>query len=599
MHPNQINKMKIKSIAVKNVRGIQDKKFAFDILPNKPTIFVAPNGFGKSSIAIAFESLNAKRLKVDEDNLFKGDKNNLPELTLEVVDDELNSETLVANSISNGLTGRFSVYVIRNAIKPKATKLKIGGQTIVKTSLELNSIPLLPLVAKSTFDYNISEQKENFGINSKVLPNIKELLTCGLFIQRVSELDLDRLKGKRVLEMINSFVYSVNDQSGSKNDILQWIDNNHQSLLDAVPILQTMVEMIQHIETTEINSPSLALLAVLQIYQLFMKSPKSFRDACNYTNYQSEKSRLKALLGGLYKGWANVKIEEDKENKQLILRFPRANNLSNGQRDFLSLVFAFERARNALKGNHCIIVIDEIFDYLDDANLIAFQYFLTNLIEEFKANGRELFIILLTHLDPALFHHFCFNGYKLKTYYLDLATTGKANDTLKLIQVRDAIDGAGDILDADYFHFNPNPQSHAGQFAALKLKLEWEEPSIFKNYVLNELKRYLQNKNFDPLAVCFAVRITIEEKVFNLISASSHKSTFVSTHKTTSKLDYAASLGIDVPEIYFLLGIIYNDGLHGRVGRDSVSPILTKLKHPVIQHLVSTLVSPQANAPTH
>lgn len=44
----------IKVIEIKNIKGIQHRRFELDILPNKPSLLVAPNGFGKSSLAIAF-----------------------------------------------------------------------------------------------------------------------------------------------------------------------------------------------------------------------------------------------------------------------------------------------------------------------------------------------------------------------------------------------------------------------------------------------------------------------------------------------------------------------------------------------------------------
>lgn len=40
------------------------------------------------------------------------------------------------------------------------------------------------------------------------------------------------------------------------------------------------------------------------------------------------------------------------------------------------------------------------------------------------------------------------------------------------------------------------------------------------------------------------------------------KDIFLSKHGTSEKLGYAEELGIDVPEIYYLLGNIYNDPMH-------------------------------------
>lgn len=43
----------ISNITIKNIKGFMDQNNSFDvhILPNKVNLLVAPNGFGKSSIA--------------------------------------------------------------------------------------------------------------------------------------------------------------------------------------------------------------------------------------------------------------------------------------------------------------------------------------------------------------------------------------------------------------------------------------------------------------------------------------------------------------------------------------------------------------------
>lgn len=36
----------LKVIEIENIKGIQQKRFELDISPNKPSLLVAPNGFG-------------------------------------------------------------------------------------------------------------------------------------------------------------------------------------------------------------------------------------------------------------------------------------------------------------------------------------------------------------------------------------------------------------------------------------------------------------------------------------------------------------------------------------------------------------------------
>ncbi len=54
--------MKIKTIEITNVKGIGNKSFILDLLPNKPNLLVAPNGFGKSSFSIGFNSPTGSRI---------------------------------------------------------------------------------------------------------------------------------------------------------------------------------------------------------------------------------------------------------------------------------------------------------------------------------------------------------------------------------------------------------------------------------------------------------------------------------------------------------------------------------------------------------
>ena len=58
--------MNISTIEIVNIKGIENKTFFLDIVPNKPNILVAPNGFGKSSFAISFDSLKSNKIELDE-----------------------------------------------------------------------------------------------------------------------------------------------------------------------------------------------------------------------------------------------------------------------------------------------------------------------------------------------------------------------------------------------------------------------------------------------------------------------------------------------------------------------------------------------------
>lgn len=578
--------MKIRSITIRNIKGIADKTIILDAFPNKPHLIVAPNGYGKSSIAAAFDSMNSKRLLLDPSNLHKGDETLSSELIVEVVDDAGKSEQLKVNATSNSLSQSFDVCVIGSRVSPKSVKRNFGKFTQASASLEVKPIALWKIPSKIDFNYSYSDQRVAFGANGKILPNIGDLLDRPAVIAAVMKSDMSRLCGKRVSGAIADAISTINNQKGTADQICQWIATNHIDALKAIAPLDVLAQGLLNIEQSSLSSEVEAFLGAIQIASLYRADDKRFDAAATYVQYTGERDRCQRLCEGLYGGWAEVTISEEKKLGRLVVTFPKANQFSNGQRDILSCVFMLEKARHELTKQNAILIIDEVFDYLDDGNLIAFQYFITRFIESFKRQGRELFPILLTHLDPAIFNHFCFGGHKVHVHYLDAKPSPKSENTTRLVQARGPI---ATTLDLHYFHYHPTPLSHAGQFAAMNLPTEWEDPLEFRKYVESERQRYLANKNFDPLGVCFAVRLAIEEAIYKMFTEQAHRSQFIATNGTTNKLDYAASVGVDVQESFFLLGLIYNDGLHAKGNRDMSGVIGTKLRHPVIKRLISRI----------
>ncbi|NKB83737.1 AAA family ATPase [Ochrobactrum grignonense] len=58
--------MTISKIVIQNIRGFDDTTLDVQFLPNKPNIFIAPNGFGKSTLSTAFNCARGAKLLVDE-----------------------------------------------------------------------------------------------------------------------------------------------------------------------------------------------------------------------------------------------------------------------------------------------------------------------------------------------------------------------------------------------------------------------------------------------------------------------------------------------------------------------------------------------------
>jgi len=69
-----------------------------------------------------------------------------------------------------------------------------------------------------------------------------------------------------------------------------------------------------------------------------------------------------------------------------------------------------------------------------------------------------------------------------------------------------------------------------------------------------EITSYISGTvKYDPLKVIGAIRVRVEEIVYNQLSGETEKNEFIELHITTKKLHYAIDHGADVDEIFFLL----------------------------------------------
>jgi hypothetical protein len=83
--------------------------------------------------------------------------------------------------------------------------------------------------------------------------------------------------------------------------------------------------------------------------------------------------------------------------------------------------------------------------------------------------------------------------------------------------------------------------------------------------------------------------VKIEEIAYNKILNPVSKTEFLTTWKTRDKLEKAEELGVISPESHYLLGIIYNEGMHWRENQDNVSPIASKLENLTIKKLIKDI----------
>lgn len=578
---------KLNSISITNIKGIgAQKKFELELFPNKPSLLVAPNGFGKSSLACAFNSMNGNRIDLAEKNYHGGDLANLPTMSI-VLDDVQYDATKTANTIADAV----DVIVINSQVVAKATKRNMGRFTTVSASLDVTSVVLIDRIPdKVDFSYSYPQCKRAFGGNGKILPDAAPLLSNLEFLACLEDKTDFRLFGQvRVYKSLVDPVFaSINQQQGTSDQIKAWMCANVLAVFDTITPLKALKIVIKEVTgNDEVGSYLLAWQIARECQDA------SFKDALEYKLYLREKKFYDELLRSFDTTRHHICTSEekiDKTKKRLIVGFPHADQISNGQRDVLTFVAQLHRAKRKLKKPNGILIIDEIFDYMDDANLVAFQYYITQFIDEFKAQNRYLYPLLLTHLDPACFRHFCFNRHKLQVRYLSKDTNAHQSASLTLVRKRDD-PSIADAVSAHYFHFNPTEKDLQAEFGALALNSAWGKSHDFYTYVKHEAVKYLQSHNYDAIAVLIALRIHIEELAYNKLASDAAKQGFIDTHKTANKLDYCEEHGVGIPEIHYLLGLIYNDDLHWREGRDYDTPLRAKLENLTIRNMIREVLS--------
>lgn len=568
---------KIQSITIENIKGIKNQTFNLDIISNKPSVLVAPNGFGKSSLAIAFNSLNNNRINLDKDYYHEDNSSFTPKISLSFVKNR-NLTTLEADNSKNDIFKEFSCFVINSQLYARGIGSRFGTAT---ATMNIEDIVLVDKIPEKAFlNYTYNTFKNLFGDISKILPNINYLLSNKkLIISLFEKKDFfDKAISKRTQNAINIFINKINTlpTNKTKDEILTHTENNLSELRN-ITCLKCIADIIKNYGTNEVS----CYLSAIQFIWLYNNNKNSFKKVYEYYCYQVKKEKIEGILSTFNSTWKNIKAKE--ERNQLVVKFPPAKDISNGQRDVLSFISMLFKAREKLTKSSNILIIDEVFDYLDDANLVAVQYYITKFIDEMKKEGKNIYPLILTHLDPSNFEIFAFKG--LKIYYLNKQQAQKSIHFEKLLRARKE-DSIEEEVSKYLLHYHTEKINKRDDFRSLGLKETWGEGNNFKNYINEEVQKYLKDEDYDPFAVCCAVRVKIEENVYNRLNKEEDKVLFLGTHETRKKLNFAESKGVPSPEIYYLLGIIYNKGMHWEEDKDNVTPIVNALTNLAIKQMI-------------
>lgn len=573
----------ISNITIKNIKGFSDKDNSIDvdIKSGKINILVAPNGYGKSSITAAFKSLTNSRIKVEKKDIHK--ENEQLDSALSITEDTI---TYTADKNKNELANHFKVAVVNSRLVAKATGRNMGAFHSVQGHLGINDFEIIHKIPTNcTILYDPKSLKNDFGKNGKILPNISSLLRDNAFLSQLDDIypDLDKQSAKMRQENINGIIQIINALNGTVENIKANFEEKSLSELNKDSSYRNIVELINRHK----NIKGLELfLYFYQIQKIYLSDKPMVKAKVQRAKYELFKQSFDNNLAIIGKTWKNIHTME--HNGSLVIKMPNATNISYGQRDVLTLSIELLKIKSEIKeGCKLILIIDEVFDYLDPVNMTIVQYYFSQLANEYEKRC-TLYPIIMTHLSPTFFNNYTFSPKRMNIIYLQKDYIQPNSNVKKLLSKRVEKTIADDVSKF-LLHYNEGEINQRENFKQLRLAETWGEGTTFLEHLINEINKYLRKEaDYDPYSVCIALRIKIEKIVYEKLPTEDKKKEFIQTHKTKAKLEFAENILGELPDIYFILGIIYNDAGHLK-DENSEKPVVYRLNNLIIQNMISEI----------
>lgn len=574
----------ISNITVKNIKGFSDRDNSIDvdIKSGKINILVAPNGYGKSSITAAFKSLTNSKIKVEKEDIYK--ENEQLESSLSITED---GDIYTADQNKNELANHFKVAVVNSRLVAKAAGKNMGTFHSVQGHLGINDFEIRHKIPTNcNILYRIQNIRSTFGKNGKVLSDISSLLVNNAFLSQLDNIysDLDKQSAKKRQDNINEIIQIINGLHGTVENIINTFNVRSLDKLKQDSSYNNVVELIKKYidDTTE---PEL-FLYFYQIQKIYIDEKTNLKAKVQRAKYELFKQAFDNNLAIIGKTWKDIHTMEHRGS--LVIKMPNATNISYGQRDVLTLSIELLKIKSEIKDDcKLILIIDEVFDYLDPVNMTIVQYYFSQLVNEFK-DKCTLYPIIMTHLSPVFFNNYTFSPKRMNIIYLQKDYIQPNANVKKLLSKRGEKTIEDDVAKF-LLHYHEGEINQRENFKQLKLAETWGEGTTFLEHLINEMNKYLRkDADYDPYSVCIALRIKIEKSIYEQLPTEDEKEKFIETHGTKEKLEFAENILGELPDIYFILGVIYNDAGHLK-DENSEKPVVYRLNNHIIQNMISEI----------
>lgn len=592
----------ISELEIRNIKGFGDPGFKIKFSPqqvistNKINILVAPNGFGKSSISAAINQLCNSKITLNESLFHKKNEKNLPYVKMEI-----DNKKYSADSNKNDIINVITPFVINCPLKANAKAKNMQGVISTKGEMAVQSVELKASVpAKAVAKYHLQTIQASFGVNSKILKSYTELFKNPLFLKDCIKLTEILIKFDQVKRnaLVKEIVDKINSIQGTANQIRESLQDSVFNKIKEDEFYSRFVEIMQKWSCKQ-NDLEYFLL-FFQIRDTFKRDNKALKQASLRADFDLQLEELNNTLKML--NTSNNQITAKVRKDVLEISYPAADFLSNGQRDllyFFSKLAEFQIKKKA--GKKYLLLIDEVFDYLDDANYVAAQYYLSEFTKKYKG---EIYIVLLTHLDPQYFRSTVFKEKTLNVVYLKdvhpkLTPCMEAFITLRSSLERPQEDDLYQKMSAHYMHYHPDLTDIKSDLVAKQkrhLKTEWGSGVSYYEFLISHINKYLSSsQEYDPYAVATALRIRMEKIVYEGIPASDR--TFFLTDKacftTVNKFNFAEEKGFSVNDLFYMTIPLTNDADHldYKKGTSQLEehPLIYKIDHPVMRNIIKEI----------
>lgn len=614
--------MKIKNLSIKNAKGLKSITIN-DLDSSKLNLLVAPNGFGKSSIAYLIDKVNSNRINTDRSfEYYSLDSKNSPYIKL-VLD---SGEQFEITKSKNEANKFFIFHVVNSKLVAKSKSFRTQNFTASMPSLSIPDITIIKNVV-DTFKRNLKKvyslylEKYKHENNKILFTNLKNVKidNVALFSNEKKILDIlfeiqkiYKTNFKDCLSKIEIEVFKVNaTQEESLNTLELFLNKKIKFAKDLRSLLDKLKNSILKLSLLECLS---VIIQLVDIYSL-----QEIKEYIKFLQYKIAKEDLKDLINvACSSKFSKSKISLVVEKGDLKVKFPKYSLLSNGQRDIIKvLTEIFKITHRCVSKQNYLIVIDEVFDYLDFGNLISFQFYLCKALEYFKKENKNVFFLLMTHLDPIAFKQYSINKKLLNIIFLNnsqnypmysnvnhclgcnlISTRNKSKNTDKKLY---------DLLSTSVFHYDSNLDldiSFVKKSIRLQNNLSIGNLRDFYKLIDEQFNLYVcsntnnqENNNsqniIDPFLVTLSVRLRIEKYLDDNYQKVTSKEEYKNLNETTQMLSFVQeSIGDDIlPNHFFLLASLFSDELHSSKfhERDMYYSLIAKLDNQLLKKIISLI----------